>query len=118
MACMKSQPQLRNKTGALDVENVARAFGIPIDEMNCLLRISQDKVATRRSTEALQAELSTFERIYSLTTFRQVTPDFFRTWLHTPLESLEGDTPIDLIRAGKGDLVAELVENGLAGGFN
>ena len=63
--------------------------------------------------EALQPRLFPFERIARL---RAVLPaSDFRSWLNMPNEELEERTPIELVRNGKAEVVADLAEDMLTG---
>jgi uncharacterized protein (DUF2384 family) len=114
---MDTKSQLRNDAGELDVEKVAAAFGIPLDELEGILRISENGVASTPAASALQAALRPFERAYRLTELTEGTPEVFRSWLLMPLEELEDDTPMDVLREGNVEVIAQLVESLLHGDF-
>lgn len=79
------------------------------------LKTSEEVIAAEPDASSVQEGLSGFARVYQLTRLKQVTPDFFNTWLRSPIESLEGESPIALLVGGESDILAELVENLITG---
>jgi Protein of unknown function (DUF2384) len=104
---------LRVDTGRLSARRIAEAFGLSTAELAALLGRSRQTVAKTDDAPALQAVLRPFERIARL---RAVLPaGDFRRWLNQPAAALDGKAPLDVIRARRAEVVADLVEDMLSG---
>jgi len=104
---------LRSDAGRLDAGRVADAFGLSVAELAGLLGRSRQAVSKTPDAESLQPRLRSFERI---TRLRAVLsgPDF-RSWLNLANPGLEGRSPLEIVRTGRVDVVANLAEDLLTG---
>lgn len=102
---------LRSARGRLDARKVADVFGLPYAEFAKLIGMNPQTMLKTTDSANLQPKLRDFDRIARLRTLGKVTPAFFRKWLNTEIESLRGNSPIDWIRNGKVEIVANLVDN-------
>jgi Antitoxin Xre/MbcA/ParS C-terminal toxin-binding domain len=105
---------LRTASGRLSAEPIAKLFGISKSELARLVDRSPQALWKTPDAEALQNQLGYFEKIARL---RLVLRDEtrFRRWLRTANPSLSGKTPLDVIREKKWQIVADLVDDILAG---
>jgi hypothetical protein len=108
-------PELCSQQGRLDAHKIAAAFGMSQIEMARSLRTSEWAIAAEPDAQPLQEELARYARVYLLTRFKQVTTEFFREWLRSPIGSLNGESPIMLLLDGESETVAQLVENRVTG---
>lgn len=110
---LEATASLRSDAGRLDAGRVAEVFGLSVAELAGLLGRSRQAVSKTPDADSLQARLRSFERI---TRLRAVLsgPDF-RSWLNLANPVLEGRSPLDIVRAGRADVVANLAEDLLAG---
>jgi len=110
---MAATKDLRATSGKLSAAKVATAFGLSVAEIASLLGRSRQAVSKTPAADALQEELRSFERIARLRALLE--PAEFRQWLHSESIDLEGRTPLEQIRKGHVDAVADLVEDLLTG---
>ena len=104
---------LRATSGRLSARRVAEAFGLTLAQLAAAIGKARQTVWKTDDAEALQPRLFAFERTARL---RTVLPESdFRSWLNMPNEQLDDRTPIELIRNGEADTVAELAEDMLTG---
>jgi hypothetical protein len=104
---------LRAPSGRLSARRVAEAFGLTLAQLAAAIGKARQTVWKTDDAEALQPRLFPFERIARL---RTVLPESdFRSWLNMPDEQLDDRTPIELLRNGEADTVADLAEDMLTG---
>jgi len=104
---------LRSEMGRLDAGRVAEAFGLSSAELAGFLGKSRQTLSKTPDSLSLQPSLRLFERTARL---RAVLSEAdFLSWLNLPNPHLEGRAPIDVIRAGRANVVANLVEDLLTG---
>jgi hypothetical protein len=105
---------LRTATGRLSAEPIAELFGISKSELARLLGRTPQALWKTPDAEAIQLELGYFEKAARL---RLMLKDStrFRKWLRTPNPSLEGKAPLDLIREKRWQVLADFVDDILAG---
>ena len=104
---------LRTSSGKLSAVNLADAFGLSVAELATLVGRSRQAVSKTPDADSLQPLLRPFERTARLRA--TLAADDFRKWLHLANEQLRDRTPLELIRDGKVDVVAALVEDMLTG---
>lgn len=104
---------LRAGSGRLSARAVARTFGLSVAELAKLLGRSRQALSKTDDAESIQPALTAFARAARL---RAVLPDDdFRAWLHMPNAQLDERQPIELIRDGRVEVIADLAENMLTG---
>jgi len=104
---------LRAASGRLSARRVAEAFGLTLAQLAAAIGKARQTVWKTDDAEAIQPRLFPFERTARLRTV--LSESDFRSWLNMPNEQLDDRTPIELIRNGKADTVADLAEDMLTG---
>jgi hypothetical protein len=104
---------LRAPSGRLSARRVAEAFGLTLAQLAAAIGKARQTVWKTDDAEALQPRLFPFERTARLRTV--LSKSDFRSWLNMPNEQLDDRTPIDLVRRGQADVVADLAEDMLSG---
>lgn len=100
-------------SGRLSAYAIADLFGLKKAHMAALLGRSPQALAKTPDAPAIQEGLRPFERAARL---RAVFKDEqFRAWLQRKNHHLDDHSPMDLIEAGRPNVVADLVENMLTG---
>lgn len=104
---------LRAASGRLSARRIAEAFGLTLAQLAAAIGKARQTVWKTDDGEAIQQLLFPFERIARLRAV--ISESDFRSWLNMPNEPLHGRTPIELIRSGKANTVADLAEDMLSG---
>jgi hypothetical protein len=104
---------LRAASGRLSARRVAEAFGLTLAQLAAAIGKARQTVWKTDDAEALQPRLFPFERIARLRA--GLSESDFRSWLNMPNEQLDERTPIDVVRSGKAEVVADLAEDMLTG---
>ena len=94
-------PDLRTAGGAIDSARIAEFFELSPDE----LKTSDQRGSALEKLEEIAANLVRLTGSVKLS----------RIWLTTPNAELESDSPIEVIREGDADTVADLLEDILLG---
>ena len=104
---------LRSESGRLSARKVAEAMGLPLSQLAAAIGKARQSIWKTDDAEAIQERLLPFERIARLRAV--LSKRDFRSWLNMASEQLDGRTPIDLLRGGQADVVADLAEDMLTG---
>ena len=104
---------LRSESGRLSARKVAEVLGLPLSQLAAAISKSRQTLWKTDDAEAIQELLVPFERIARLRAV--LSQRDFRSWLNMANEQLDGRAPIDLVRAGKAGVVADLAEDMLTG---
>lgn len=105
--------ELRSESGRLSARKLAAALGLPLSQLATAIGKPRQTVWKTDDAEAIQGRLLPLERIARL---RAVLSEHdFRSWLNMSNDTLDGRTPIDVIRRGQADVVADLAEDMLTG---
>jgi hypothetical protein len=100
-------------SGRLSARKVAEAFGLSLAELASLIGRSRQALWKTDDSVAVQPSLLPFERVARL---RALLSDFdFRSWLNMSNDQLDDRTPIDVIREGKSEVIADLAADMLTG---
>jgi Antitoxin Xre/MbcA/ParS C-terminal toxin-binding domain len=110
---IRTGKQLRGQEGRLSGKAVAAAFGLSVSELASLLGVSRQRLAKTPDAKAVQRLLMPFERIFRLRAV--LSEDEFSVWLRQPNAHLDGSTPLECIRRGRAEVVANLAEDMLTG---
>jgi hypothetical protein len=105
---------LRTASGRLSAEPIAKLFGISKSQLARLVDRSPQALWKTPDADALQNQLGYFEKIARLRLILK-NKTRFRRWLHMPNPSFNGKAPLDLIREKRFQIVADLVDDTLAG---
>ena len=102
--------ELRSESGRLDADKISELFGMTRSELARLARITAEAIRQTPDSARLQPTLSLLERCARLLV---LNPDRanFRAWLNTQNPELGDQTPLETIKGGKIELVADLVED-------
>jgi hypothetical protein len=103
--------QFRSGRGKLDADKLREPFGLTRTELLKLsgAAMTEQAIAATPDSEKLQPFLEKLERCARLLVLLK-SQAHFATWLNTSNPELEAK-PIDLIRSGKTEVVADLVED-------
>jgi hypothetical protein len=104
---------LRAANGRLSAHAVAERFGLKPAQLAKVLGKTKQAVAQTPDAPSLQTGLRQFERVARLEAV--LTHNEFRAWLNQPNQHLDGDAPIDLLMAGRAEVVVNLAESMLTG---
>ncbi|HEY1302725.1 MAG TPA: hypothetical protein VGF24_04200 [Vicinamibacterales bacterium] len=110
---IEATDDLRAKSGKLSADNVAKVFGLSVAELAALVGRTRQTASKTPDADSLQPLLKPFERVARVRAV--LHQNDFRKWLHLANGELDGRTPLEAIRQGKVDLVADLVEDMLTG---
>jgi hypothetical protein len=109
-------PELHDpESGRLDARRVSAHFGLPLAEVARVLGRGVATVHKTPDAPSLQSGLALFERVAVSLRRLAGPPDNWRIWLNATNPDLGGETPLFFIRNGKGQIVAELLEDALFG---
>jgi DNA-binding response OmpR family regulator len=108
-------PPLRNPNGRLDAKRVARLFGMPLAEVARILHRQASTMHKTPDAPSLQQPLALFERIAVALLPLAGSEEGFRMWMNAPSPDLGGLAPMELLKRGQGEIVAELLEDALVG---
>ena len=110
-------PELHNPdSGRLDAACTADWFGMPLKTLAGLLGRGYATVHKTPDAAALQDKLKVFLRLASALSHLAGSHEGARIWLNTPNSDLEdSQTPMSAIELGEQEIIAELLEDALAG---
>jgi len=105
---------LRLPNGNLSAELVAKLYGISLSQLAVWLGRTKQALSKTPDADSLQGALGRFERIARL---RLVTKNDaeFRKWLRMPNNTLGQRTPLELMKAGLWQDMADKVDDMLTG---
>jgi len=111
-------PSLRSpKSGRLDAQLIADAFGIKLVDIAKAVGKPYTTVHKTPDSEALQLELLPFERIASAV--NSITggklEQGLKIWLNAPNKAFPDHLPVNLIKEGRAGMLADLLEDVLLG---
>ncbi len=99
----------------LNARKIANVFGLNLRQLSVLLETLPGTVHKTPDSARLQSKLRVFERIARALALVDNNEDNFRRWLNAPNSELEQYTPLEIIRKGRGEVIANLVEDALWG---
>ena len=104
---------LRLGSGRLSAGKVAEAFGMSLNEVASILGTTRQALFKTPDSKAIQEKLAAFERVARLRAL--LDAEEFRAWLNMSNDLLDGLAPVELIRRGRAEVVANLAEDMLTG---
>lgn len=111
-----SVQELRNKaTGRLDAERISDVFGITMADLARCIARSPQSVHKTPDAASIQSMLFHFERIAHVLIRTTGSLKSLRVWLNTPNPRFEKTCPIEFLKKGKLELLANIVESALLG---
>jgi DNA-binding response OmpR family regulator len=108
-------PALRAGNGRLDARAISTLFGLSLAALSRALGRSEQSVHKTPTAVSLQEGLRLYERIAAALLRLVGTEEGLRIWMNAPNAELEGRTPLSVVLGGQGDVVAEMLEDMLAG---
>jgi len=109
-------PALHNPASSrLDARRLADFFQVSLSQVAHLMKRSPQSVHRTPDAPRLQSSLSLLARIAAQLTRYIGSVENARLWLNAPHPELDHARPLDLIRHGKGEVVAEIIEDALLG---
>jgi hypothetical protein len=109
-------PELHDPTsGRIDATRVARFFGLSLSSLAKALDRSPQTLHKTPDAPRLQAALAPLARIATSLVTLFGTADKARVWMNAPHPDLDGVAPLDLVKANKAGVVADLLEDALLG---
>jgi uncharacterized protein (DUF2384 family) len=106
---------LRNANGMLDAAKVADLFTLKPAELAPLLGVSKQAFSTTTTSPNYQAKLETLERIARLLAAIDGSQERFKQWVRTPNRTYGNRSPLQLIRDGQAQFVADHIEGYMSG---
>ena len=110
---LEATASLRSEAARLHAGRIAGMFGLSVAELAGLLGRTRQAVSQTPDAESLQPSLRPFERIARLRSV--LSESDFRSWLNLANPHLENRTPLEIVRGGRADAVANLAEDMLTG---
>lgn len=105
---------LRVESGNLDAKHVSSLFGVTVAQLARCFGVSPQRINATPDADGLQKKLAPFDRVARLRVLGH-DEKTFRAWLRQPIKALEEKAPLELLLAGKGQKVADLVDNAIQG---
>jgi len=104
--------QFRSERGRLHADKLRELFGLTRPELLALAGVSmtEQAIAATPDSEKLQPFLEKLERCARLLVMLRSRTQF-ATWLNTANPELDGAKPIEMVRSGKAEMIADLVED-------
>jgi DNA-binding NtrC family response regulator len=111
-----SHPELHDpESGRIDAANVADFLAIPLSQLAEALGALYATVHKTPAGVGLQKSLRPIKRGIELVTRVTRNASEARMWLNTPHPDLRGETPLEVILAGRANALVTILENALAG---
>jgi hypothetical protein len=102
-------------TGRLDAKRISAVFGLPVSSIAEMLGWDPALLQKHPQGLVVQPGLAIFARIAVPLLRLAGSPEAMSAWMRTPCPDLAGATPLSFLQAGKGETVAELLEDALVG---
>ena len=103
------------ESGRLDIGVVAELFGITVSELARLVGVEGKTALKTPDSKTLHEGLLPYEQIAGALDLLESDPGKFRQWLNSSNNELQGQTPMQVIQAGKAKNLAGLVQSALLG---
>ena len=108
--------ELRNdRSGRLDAKLVAGAFGMSLSDLCRSIGKNLQTVHQTPDSAKLHKSLAPFERIASALLKISGSPKGLKVWLNAPNDAFPDELPIDIVKQGHIELLADLLEDVLLG---
>jgi hypothetical protein len=108
--------ELRNDdTGRLDAKKVGDVFNLPVSTIATCIGKPRATVDKTPDSMAVQAGLRHFERIASSLLSVTGSVKGLRMWLNSPNPEFEAHTPLDVIKLGQVEMLADWVDDARLG---
>jgi hypothetical protein len=108
--------KLRNDgSGRLDAKLIAGAFGLSLSDLCRSIGKNLQTVHQTPDSAKLHKALFQFERVASALLKITGSPKGLKVWLNAQNDAFPGELPIDIVRQGHIELLADLLEDALLG---
>ncbi len=104
-----------DKSGRLDAKLTAARFGMSLSDVCRSIGKKLQTVHQTPDAPGLQKSLFPFERIASALLKLTGSEKGLKVWLNTPNDAFPGELPIDILKQGHRELLAEMLEDVLLG---
>lgn len=104
-----------DNSGRLDAKLIAKGFGMSLADVSRSIGKKLQTVHQTPDSPALQKSLFPFERIASALLKLTGSEKGLKVWLNTPNDAFPGEFPIEVLKQGHGELLAEMLEDVLVG---
>jgi hypothetical protein len=101
------------ESGRLSAKAIATEFGMPVAQLAKQIRQSRQAISKTPDAPKIQTLLRPYERIFRLRSI--FTKDDFLAWLERPNRELDDSSPMEIIKTGRAEIIADLVEDMLLG---
>jgi hypothetical protein len=108
-------PHLHADNGRLDAREVSTLYGISLASLSRALGRSEQAVHKTRTSANIHAALRDYERIAVMLLRLTCSDVGLRMWMQASNPEMEEQTPLALLLASEGEVVAELLEDVLRG---
>ncbi|MBZ0186373.1 MAG: MbcA/ParS/Xre antitoxin family protein [Candidatus Obscuribacterales bacterium] len=102
-------------SGRLDAKCIANAFGLSVSELARSLKKEISTIHKTPNAVSLQDCLLPYSRIASALIRLTGSMEGGRIWLHAPNPHLDGIQPMKIIKGGKAEAIADLLEDAMLG---
>lgn len=103
------------QSGRLDARKIAALFGCKMGDLARLLGPKLGTLSKTADAPAVQPGLALFQRIGAALIRLVGSAEGVRIWMNAPNPQLEGRSPLAVVVAGEGEVVAEMLEDMLVG---
>ena len=103
------------QSGRLDARKISALFGCKMGDLAQLLGQKLGTLSKTADAPSVQPGLALFQRIGSALIRQVGSADGVRIWMNSPNPQLEGRSPLAVVGAGEGEVVAEMLEDMLLG---
>jgi uncharacterized protein (DUF2384 family) len=100
-------------SGRLSAKAIAAEFGMPVAQLAKQIGRSRQAISKTPDDPKIQMSLRPYERIFRLRSI--FTKDDFLAWLERPNRELDDSSPMEIIKTGRAEIIADLVEDMLLG---
>jgi CheY-like chemotaxis protein len=107
--------ELRNDNGRLDAELIAKLFDLNITDIAANVGISRQALSKTPDSLNIQPALRHFERVARSLLVVTGSPKGLKMWLNSPNKRFDEHTPLEIIKLGKVQLLADWVDDARLG---
>jgi hypothetical protein len=111
----KSVDQLRNESGRLDANLVTDLFDLTMTDVAANVGISRQALSKTPDTLSVQGALHQFERLASSILAVTGSEKGLKIWLNTPNHRFDQHSPLEVIKLGKVQMLADWVDDARLG---
>jgi hypothetical protein len=110
---VKAVRPLLAESGRLSAKAIAVEFGMSVAQLAKQIGQSRQAISKTPDAPKIQISLRPYERIFRLSTI--FAKNDFLAWLERPNRELDDSSPMEIIKTGRAEIIADLVEDMLLG---